>query len=440
MIFAILILLPLLLKNKYTFPLTFILLHTRVLQFSYDLKYEVYRFGAGVILLMDYYFVILFFLILWKMNEIKMDLIYSRIFYIFGFITLVSLFSSIIFGFDVNVFIKIIRYFTCYIAYIYLALYLFESRENTIRFIRIVFILVIFAFIIQVYEMTIQKRLVIDSIANLGNKYYVGGTYINIPYFGWVLYNWNRMLSFMPLALFFSFYFLLKNVRVIPVSNIIMILICLLSVYLGLSRTGIFIYSLALIFFILLNLRTESKRRFSFLGVTAVLAMVIYFYYFQVTAFEAFSLRLQTVEQMESGEESSAAGRVIFWQDQIDNTFESPLIGKGFSQESYLTRTGDVGMSNLISLFGISGLLIPFFIFYTSLKYTNRIGAVDIDFQNSFLSVFLAYFIGSLITADIYLAGSIVIITLISIVTVKANNVNWLKDENEQEPEEVVIN
>lgn len=279
--------------------------------------------------------------------------------------------------------------------------------------------------------MASQKRIVIDLIADPTNKYYNAGTYIDIPYFGWVLYNWNRMLPFMSFALFFSFYLLLRNIRVIPVSNTIMILICLLSVYLGLSRTGILIYSLALIFFVILNLRTESTRKFAFLSVTAVLVLIIYFYYFQDTAFEAFSLRLQTAEQMPSGEESNAAGRIIFWQDQLDNVLESPLIGKGFTQESYLTRTGDVGMSNLVSLFGISGLLIPFFIFFTSLKYTNRIATEDMNFQNSFLSVFLAPFIVSFITADIYLVGSITIITLISIVTVKVNNVNWLKDEDE---------
>ena len=436
MLLVIIILLPFLLKNKYTFPLTFILLNTRVLQFGYGLKYEIFRFGAGAILLSDYYFAILFFLIIMKINEIKIDLIYNRIFYIFGFITLVSLFSSIIFGFDVNVFVKIIRYFTYYIAYIYLALYLYESRENTIRFIRVLFILVILIFILQVYEISIQKRVMIDLIANPNNKYYTEGVYINIPYFGWVLYGWNRILNFMPLALFFSFYLLLKNVRIIPVSNTIMIFICLLSVYLGLSRTGIFIYSLTLIFFILLNLRAETKRKFSFLGVTAVLAIIIYFYYFQGTAFEAFSLRLQTVEQMQSGEEGSAAGRVIFWQDQIANAFESPLIGKGFNLRSFSTFTGDVGVSNLISLFGISGLLIPFFVFYISVKYVNRIAVEDLDFQNAFLSVFIAYFIASLITAEIYLSGSIVIITLISIVTVKANDINWpFEEEKELEGE-----
>ena len=437
MILVIIILLPFLLKNKYTFPLTFILLNTRVLQFGYGLKYEVFRFGAGVILLSDYYFVIIFFLILQKINEVKLDYIYNRIFYIFGFITLVSLFSSIIFGFDVNVFVKIVRFFTYYIAYIYLALYLYESKENTIRFVRVVFILIILAFIIQIYEITIQDRLMIEPIADSLNKYYTEGVYIRIPYFGWVLYTWNRMLAFIPLALFFSFYFLLRNIKVIPVNNTIMILICLLSVFLGLSRTGILIFSLAIIFFILLNLRTKSTRKFAFLGVTAVLALIIYFYYFQVTAFEAFSLRLQTVEQMQSGEESNAAGRIVFWQDQLKNAFESPLIGKGFNLRSYLTRTGDVGMSNLVSLFGISGLLIPFFIFYTSVKYTNRIAEQDVDFQNSFLSVFFAYFIGSLITADIYLAGSITVVSLISIVTVKANNVNWPIEEKEIEGEAV---
>ena len=438
MILVILILLPLLLRNKYTFPLTFILLNTRVLQFGYGLQYEVFRFGAGAILLSDYYFVILFFLILGKINDVKLDYIYNRIFFIFGFITLISLFSSIIFGFDVNVFVKIVRYFTYYIAYVYLAIYLYESRENTIRFVRVIFILIILAFILQIYEMTTQKRVVIDLIANPNYTYYVAGTYINIPYFGWVLYNWNRMLAFMPLALFFSFYFLLRNIRVIPVSNIIMILICLLSVLFGLSRTGIFIYSLALIFFFLLNLRTESTRKFVFLGVTAVLAMIIYFYYFQGTALEAFSLRLQSVEQLQSGEESSASGRIVFWQDQLDNVLESPLIGKGFNLESFSTFTGDVGMSNLISLFGISGLLLPFFIFYTSFKYTNRIAQEDLFFQNSFLSVFLAYFIGSIITADIYLAGSIMIIPLISIVTVKANDLSWpIEKEEEIEGEAV---
>jgi hypothetical protein len=162
--------------------------------------------------------------------------------------------------------------------------------------------------------------------------------------------------------------------------------------------------------------------------------MIIYFYYFQGSAFEAFSLRLQTVEQMESGEESSASGRVIFWQDQFENAFESPLIGKGFNAGSFYTFTGDVGMSNLITLFGISGLLIPFFIFYTSIKYVNRISVEDIGFQNAFLSVFLAFILGSLITAEIYLSGSIIIITLISIVTVKANDINWpLEEENKEE-------
>ncbi|MBL7086205.1 MAG: hypothetical protein ISS28_03745, partial [Candidatus Cloacimonetes bacterium] len=66
----------------------------------------------------------------------------------------------------------------------------------------------------------------------------------------------------------------------------------------------------------------------------AILAIISYFYYFQVSAFEAFSLRLQTVKQMQSGEEGSAAGCVIFWQDQIENAFESPLIGKVFNLRS----------------------------------------------------------------------------------------------------------
>ncbi len=182
-------------------------------------------------------------------------------------------------------------------------------------------------------------------------------------------------------------------------------------------------------FFILLNFKRESKRKFAFLGVMAILAIIIYFYYFQVSAFEAFSLRLQTVKQMQSGEEGSAAGCVIFWQDQIENAFESPLIGKVFNLRSFSTFTGDVGVSNLISLFGISGLLIPFFVFYISVKYVNRIAVEDLDFQNAFLSVFIAYFIASLITAEIYLSGSIVIITLISIVTVKANDINWPFEE-----------
>ena len=123
---------------------------------------------------------------------------------------------------------------------------------------------------------------------------------------------------------------------------------------------------------------------------TDVLTIMIYFYYFQVSAFEAFSLRLQTVEQMQTGEEGSAAGRVVFWQDQIENAFESPLIGRGFNLRSFSTFTGDVGVLNLISLFGISGLLIPIFIFYTSVKYVNRISVEDMDFQNAFLSVFIA--------------------------------------------------
>jgi len=436
MTLAIIIFLPFLLKNKYTFPLTFILLNTRVLQFGYGLKYEVFRFGPGVILLSDYYFVILFFLILVKINEIKIVLIYNRIFYIFGFIILVSLFSSIIFEFDVNVFVKIVRYFTYYIAYIYLALYLYESRENTIRFIRVLFILVILSFILQIYEISIQRRVKIDLIANPNNKYYTEGVYINIPYFGWILYAWNRILAFIPLALFFSFYLLLKNVRILPVSNTIMVLICLLSVYLGLSRTGIFIFSLAMGIFILLNLKTGSKRKFAFLGVLSILAVIIYFYYFQVSAFEAFSLRLQTVEQIQSGEEANTAGRVIFWKDQMDNALESPLIGKGFSLRSYSTFTGDVGISNLISLFGISGLLIPFFIVYVTIKVIKEISIEDIDFQNAFLSVFIAHFIASLITADLYVSGSMVVITLMSIITVKANDIDWpFEEERELECE-----
>ena len=279
----------------------------------------------------------------------------------------------------------------------------------------------------------------IDLIANPNNKYYTEGVYINIPYFGWVSYAWNRILSFIPLALFFSFYFLLKNVRIMGISNTVIIFICLLSVYLGLSRTGILIYSLAIIFFILLNLRTESTRKFALLGITAVLVLIIYFYYFQVSAFEAFSLRLQTIEQIRTGEEGNAAKRVIFWQDQFKNAFESPVIGKGFNPGSFATFTGDVGVSNLVSLFGISGLLIPFFIFYISVKYVNRISAVDRDFQIAFLSVFLAYFIGSMITADVYLSGSIVFVTLIAIVTVKANDVGWPFEVIEEEIEGEVV-
>jgi hypothetical protein len=185
-------------------------------------------------------------------------------------------------------------------------------------------------------------------------------------------------------------------------------------------------------FFILLNLKTGSKRKFAFLGITSILAIIIYFYYFQVTTFEAFSLRLQTVEQMQTGEEGNTAQRVIFWQDQFENAFESPVIGKGFNRSSFATLTGDVGVSNLISLFGISGLLIPIFIVFVSLKYTNWISTEDVDFQNAFLSVFLAYFIVSLITADIYLSGSIIIITLISIITVKVNDVSWPFEEEKE--------
>ena len=65
-------------------------------------------------------------------------------------------------------------------------------------------------------------------------------------------------------------------------------------------------------FFILLNFKIGPKRKYAFHGVMAILVRIIYFYYFQVSAFEAFSLRLQTVEQMQSGEEDSVVGNVVF--------------------------------------------------------------------------------------------------------------------------------
>ena len=222
---AFLLLLPFLLRNRYLFPLTFVCLNNDILRFSYGLKYELFRFDGGVILLSDYYYFILIALTYIEMSNHKINFLFNKLIYIMLFLVFTAGIASLFFEFNVNTFIKIMRLFMNYIQYVYLVIYISKDEINMKIFTKTILYLVSLSFIIQYYEIFTQKRIVFSSIANPENRYYQEGVYLNVPHFGKVLYAWNRMLAFFPIAFFISAYYFLKRSSVIFIPNMLILIL-----------------------------------------------------------------------------------------------------------------------------------------------------------------------------------------------------------------------
>lgn len=421
-----------LILNRRTFPLAFILLYTNVLNFSYGMSAELFSFRGGVIQVRDYFLMLIIWLIVRRVHLLKKRIAYWPLFLIIAYLLTIAAIASSFFGFNINVMVKMIRVLSVYIVYIYLAIYLMESRRNLLTFARTLYILVILAFSIQLLEIFLQRRISLEFIANPKNVYYTEGRYLTIPVFGKVLYSWNRMLSLMPMAVFFSGYFYLKKIRVLPVSNLVVFVMAIASYWMGLSRISIFMSTIMLMLFIMLNFRRGTILRTVILTIF-IMSLVGYFWIDSQSAVRnVIMARIMTVSEISRGEGANTVGRINMWKRQITNIADSPIIGKGYSLASYRTLTGDLAISNLAAFFGVNGLLFPFYIIFRSYKGAIRISRFDWDFAVAFFAVFTALMMGSLFTADIYFFGSISSIQMMALVAAREQVNDWWNDEGSE--------
>jgi hypothetical protein len=403
-----------LLFNRKYFPFAFILLNTNILEFGYGLKLEIFRFGGGVIFLRDIYILIIIYLII--SSKIKCKIYYSKLFIIIGGLFISGLLASLVFGFDFNIFVRVARLLLFYLSYVYLGLYFLENTDNFYRFGKILFIFVILSVLIQIYEITVQKRIIIDAIANYENKYFIEGVYLKIPYFGRILYSWNRMLSFMPLALFYSGYLLLKKEKILHyLDNKYIFTFCISAYFLSLSRMGIFIAGLTLIIY--LSFSNIKNYKYAFLIGIIILGFIKYGNNIK----DIFYLRVLSAQDMVNGSSGSLNVRLEMINNQINLISESPIIGQGFNDYNYSSLNGDVGITNIITLFGILGAILPIYIIIKSIKGSLLFIKSDNAFFISFMSILIPLFFAGMFTADIYLSGSIMLIPLLSIMMYRYN-------------------
>lgn len=430
----IIILLPILVSNDKTFPYVLILGFTNILQFTYGINnYLLFSFGGkatGNIFLIYYYSVILIILIWQKIKTINLKIYYDKLFLIFGLLVLTGILASINFGFYFQSLARVMRGFLIYLNFVYLALYLIKNEKNVLNFVKALYSICVISFFIMIYEIINQKRLVIDAIKPdklFAESYYHSDIFIPIVGVGEIFYSWARNIEFIPATLFLSSYFYLKDIKIKPFNNLIIFLFGLASLVLSLSRLAMIAAGIILIIFILTNLklRITNIRKLLFFSFTLI-ALISIILIIENTLYLIIYNRFLMAEELYYGE-GTAVSRLVTLEFQLKNLSESLLFGKGFSfKETGLVIDADLGISNLLPIFGILGLVFPIYVIITTFKILRRIGHFDFIFFNSFLVIFITYFIFYPIFQDYYLSNPVFIVPLLAIINNKYYNKNFL--------------
>ncbi len=372
--------------------------------------------GIGTIYFMDLFAIALIVVIMLKRDKLYL-LRYRTSILIFLCLFFVAIaIPFLISSFSAKDMISVIRPFGNLLFLPYFVVTITDLKE--LNFFEKVITTLVFTFlVIQVYEYVMQKRVPLRLFDSYSLFY--GEDPFSVEFGGIKTgYIWSRIGYLLPFNLFFGVYYYFTDKR-----NYGMILIgaYILSIMITLSRIWIigFVFFMIMITLMLLTKKGReedvSYKLLFMLGSFALIGMVLL--YTSATfnkIFDIFLLRINSINDLADKTDSSYLGREYILMKMAAVWLEYPLLGAGFSGISRRLVTNDLGIPNLITLFGSAGIIMlisflkqfydnikPFYknnyILFTSLLSVMMmltfmsIFSIDMFYYNAIGAMFLAF-------------------------------------------------
>lgn len=314
--------------------------------------------GIGTIYFMDLFWIAMIIVLILKKNKASL-FNYKVSFLIFICLFIISsIIPFLISSFSIKDAISVIRPFGNFLFIPYLIFIINDIKE--FNFLEKIITIFIFAFIvIQIGEYVFQKRIPVRLFEQ--HSMFFGEDPFSVEFGGVKTgYIWSRIGYLLPFNLFFGCYYYFSDKKN---YGLLLISVYILSMMISLSRIWIigFVFFLVIIsFFILLN-KGESvnvkNKLFTLLGSFAIVGIILLFTsstFNQI--FDIFLLRVNSINDLADKTDSSFLGREYILLKMISVWWEYPLFGAGFSTVSRSLTTNDLGIPNLVTIFGLSGI------------------------------------------------------------------------------------
>lgn len=329
--------------------------------------------GIGTIYFMDLFWVALAITIFLKRDRLDIYRYKSSSIYFLALCVVALVIPFLISSFSAKDMISVIRPLGNFLFLPYFVVTITGMKE--LNFLEKFLTALVFIFLtIQTYEYLVQKRIPVRLLERYSLFY--GEDPFSVEFGGIKTgYIWSRIGYLLPFNLFFGIYYYFTDRR-----NYGMILIgaYILSIMITLSRIWIigFVFFLVLLS-VMLSLRAGreehvSAKLFGMLGSFALIGFILFFTSETFSRIiDIFMLRIHSINDLADKTDSSYLGREYILLQMINVWKEYPLFGAGFSGVSRRLVTNDLGIPNLITVFGFSGLLaLGFFLkqFYDNIK------------------------------------------------------------------------
>ncbi len=360
--FVVIAILVLLLYDYRSGIITSLMVITNFGEFVYvNPNLEIGDFGGiGTIYFMDLFWIALLIAIFIRRDRFQLLNYKASLVFLISLFVVALIIPFLISSFSAKDMISVIRPLGNFLFLPYLVFTITGMKE--LNFFEKAITTLVFAFLaIQVYEYVMQKRIPIRFF----DKYSL--FYGEDPFaveFGGIKtgYIWSRIGYLLPFNLFFGAYYYFTDKRN---YGIILIGAYMLSIMITLSRIWIigFVFFLIIITVVLMLRRRQldnvSSKLFLMLGSFAIITLVLIF---SSASFgkilDIFLLRINSINDLADKTDSSFLGREYILLRMISVWFEYPVFGAGFSGISRRLVTNDLGIPNLVTIFGGAGILM----------------------------------------------------------------------------------
>lgn len=355
--------------------------------------------GIGTIFFMDLFWIAVLIVLILKKDKLFL-LNYKLSLIILGVLFVIALVIPILLNsFAIKDLISVIRPLGNFLFLPYFVVTITNIKELNFFEHSIVTIAVIFI-CVQGYEYLIQKRIPL----RLFDKYsiFYGEDPYSVEFSGIRTgYIWSRIGYLLPFNLFFGCYYYFSEKRN---YGLFLIVIYLLAIIISLSRIWIIGFGFFLLVITLFFLFEKQKENyvlvklFSLLGSFVLLGVILVF----VSAtfnqiFGIFLLRINSINDLAERTDSSFLSREYILLQMSAVWLEYPLFGTGFSTITRRLTTNDLGLPNIITIFGAASIVMMISFlrdFYNNIKpliqnyYTLYASLFSVMLMLFFMSMF----------------------------------------------------
>ncbi|MEZ4689416.1 MAG: O-antigen ligase family protein [Ignavibacteria bacterium] len=355
--------------------------------------------GVGTIYFMDIFWLAVIIVIFLKKDKLVL-MNYKFSVLLFAVLIMISLIIPfIINSFSIKDTISVIRPLGNFLLLPYFVVTIIDMTE--FNFFEKVITVMVFVFLgVQIYEYIMQKRIPVRLFES--NSMFYGEDPFSVEFGGIKTgYIWSRITYLLPFNLFFGCYYFFKEKRN---YGLLLIAMYVLSVMITLSRIwiiGFAFFMIVITLFIMFGNEKKYNVRiklFAMIGTIAFAGFVLLYTsstFNQI--FDIFLLRINSINDLADKTDSSFIGREYILLQMLSVWWEYPVFGAGFSGISRSLVTNDLGIPNLITVFGASGLvLLGSFIkqYYDNIKvfikndYILFVSLISVVMMITFMSIF----------------------------------------------------